>query len=628
MEITIDYETYLFKPGHMAPKTVCLSYADEEDSGLLVGDDIPEFLEQLLDNEDLIIIGHNMSYDMMCSIQNYHHLIPKIWKAYDDYRIQCTYVREKLIDIAAGQKGPRPLYSLAKLVKKHFDIELDKTTWRLGYDKLDGVPLEEWPEGAKEYAMDDSIVTHQLYLNQAKRARRLEYEHFFNEAARQACYAIALNLTSARGLMIDQEQVAKLKAELEPAIAEAIDRAKEYDLFHPQNKKDIKEGKHRKNLKNIRQLVKETYPDKDNIPLTDGGKSGRKQVKTDAETIEKCDHPGLNAISDLNSLTKTDSTYVEVYRKAGNLPLHCSYDVLGATSGRTSSWNTNIQNQPRMPGIRECIRARAGWVLVCCDYDSQEIRTLGQSCQLLLGESAIAQKYKQDPDFDPHTHFAAQLLGYSYEEALKKKAEEDEELLEFRQRSKCANFGFPGGLGVDTFREYARKNYGVELDEEEAKKLRDQWFDQWPEMKRYFNYISNLVRTDGTVIQLQSGRVRGDCGYCDAANTYFQGLAADASKSALYEVTKECFSEPGSSPLSGCRPVLFIHDEIGIEAPEEYAHEAAIRLEEVMVKAMEEVCPDVPARASAALMRWWSKKAKRVTNEEGRLIPWEDKEEN
>lgn len=927
MKITIDYETHLFAPGNMAPKTVCLSWASDDDSGLLVGEDIPLFLEQLLDDDSVVIIGHNMSYDMMCSIQNYPYLNEKIWNAYDDLRIQCTYVREKLLDIAIGKKGPRPLYSLLKLAKKHFDIELDKDTWRTDYDKLDGVPLEEWPEGAKEYAITDSVVTHQLYGEQDKRAKKLLYEGFYDEAGRQACYALALHLTSARGVMIDQNQVDRLKQEIEPRMDEAIAMALEYNLFHPQSAKDVEKGKYRKNLKQVREVIAQTYPGEP--PVTE--KKG--SIKTDAETIEKCDHPGLNAISDLNALTKTNSTYLEVYRKAKDKPLHCSYDVLGAATGRTSSWGTNIQNQPRMPGMRECFRARDGWVFVFCDYDSQEIRTLGQATKILLGRSTMAEAFKANPDFDPHVQFAGELLGLSYDEAMKRKRAGDKEVLEFRQRAKCfhpdtevltpfgwiriekltrkdlvasaypgrdgecvltwenpialtcrkspgklfhlknenidlrvtedhrmlgflqngsprvmkpadldkarcwsnagileggqppipddsflklavmtqadgsyspsgirfgfskrrkiercrsllrpfkdwsessrgkvvsfyirkplakkirslldtdktfpwwwlrlplrsrlliideakhwdgsiirkaysfsstskksievmqalasisgkkacirqpsprssekhllcyrlrisdkpysrggnlncesipydgevvclsvpssyvlvrdkgvvvitgqcSNFGFPGGLGATMFRKYAR-GYGVELSEDEAIELRDNWFKQWPEMREYFGFIENLTHMDGRVVQLQSGRIRGNCGYCDAANSFFQGLASDASKLALYYVTKECFSAPGESALSGCRPVVFIHDEIGIEAPEGYAHEAALRLEEVMVRAMEEVCPDVPSRATAALMRRWSKKAERVFGENGRLIPWEDKE--
>ena len=52
-------------------------------------------------------------------------------------------------------------------------------------------------------------------------------------------------------------------------------------------------------------------------------------------------------------------------------------------------------------------------------------------------------------------------------------------------------------------------------------------------------------------------RLRGLCRYTVAANTYFQGLASDASKAALWAVTYECYNVP-SSPLYGCRPVIFL----------------------------------------------------------------------
>ena len=129
------------------------------------------------------------------------------------------------------------------------------------------------------------------------------------------------------------------------------------------------------------------------------------------------------------------------------------------------------------------------------------------------------------------------------------------------------------------------------------------------------------------VEQLYSGRLRGACEYTQAANTYFQGLGSDASKSALWEVTKRCFGAPGTEGLAlfGCRPVAFVHDEIIVEAPEEYAHEAAEEIERVMVAAQEELTPDVPAAASPAIMRAWSKKADAVRDASGRLIPWEDR---
>jgi DNA polymerase I-like protein with 3'-5' exonuclease and polymerase domains len=127
---------------------------------------------------------------------------------------------------------------------------------------------------------------------------------------------------------------------------------------------------------------------------------------------------------------------------------------------------------------------------------------------------------------------------------------------------------------------------------------------------------------EGDIIQLRSGRKRGLCRYTVAANTYFQGLAADASKLALWWVTRACYTDR-NSPLFGCRPVIFLHDEIIMEAPESYAHLAATELERVMVKAMQVFVPDVPCRATAALMRRWAKEAEPAYIN-GKLVPYED----
>jgi hypothetical protein len=57
--------------------------------------------------------------------------------------------------------------------------------------------------------------------------------------------------------------------------------------------------------------------------------------------------------------------------------------------------------------------------------------------------------------------------------------------------------------------------------------------------------------------------------------------------------------------------------------PKNSAHEAAKRLEEVMVENMQTYLPDIPVKADAHLMRRWYKAAEPVYDEKQRLIPWE-----
>jgi DNA polymerase-1 len=261
-------------------------------------------------------------------------------------------------------------------------------------------------------------------------------------------------------------------------------------------------------------------------------------------------------------------------------------------------------------------------VFVACDWTGAELVALAQTCWSLFGHSEMRDAINDGKDL--HLAFGAKLLGISYEEAVQRK--KDPDVKNARQLAKIANFGFPGGLGPDALLQFARA-YGVTMDLSRAKHLKAEWLETWPEMVSYFRNVAEIVSDFGprAVTQLGSGRVRGGLGYCQAANTFFQGLVADAAKDALWEVAKASYMDKGS-PLYGFRPIFFVHDEIIGEAPEAQAHEMAMELQRVMVAVLAKWCPDMKTAATAHLMRRWSKAAEETYDESGRLIPWEEQE--
>lgn len=193
-----------------------------------------------------------------------------------------------------------------------------------------------------------------------------------------------------------------------------------------------------------------------------------------------------------------------------------------------------------------------------------------------------------------------------------------------------ANFGFPGGLGPARFVGYAKSsNVTLGATPEEALKkaedLRDDWRRAWPEVADYLRWIGRLVPTpvgpdgerqrdaNGKLIRgttdvrmFRSGRVRGRVTFTECANGYFQALAADAAKHALWCVTWRQFCEPGSA-LFGTRCSNFVHDEVIVEAPKNRAQAVARELEEVMVSAYGEWCQRVPVTAEARIEDRWRK---------------------
>jgi len=613
--IAFDTETHLMKPYHMAPEIICLSYAHEHGTQLLVDkSEIFDWLKKSLSKAAegcLLLVGHYVAYDMCCVISSFPELQALVWKAYDSDGITCTLNREKLLDIAIGTFGGASAYPLDKLVKDHLRMSLDKSekSWRLNYSILENQPISQWPEAAIQYAIDDAKATYLLYLQQADRMKNCSYDlpTQFEEARAD----FALNLASVWGIETDYDYVKKYRHNLVIEIQGYVDTLIDAGLAVKTHNDQGNLFNSFSNTENLPQIRKKIEPLQKAVqtywrgpgqpPRTNKGK-----ISTSEETLANCDYEPLRDYLAFKRIEKEISTYV---KPAMQPIVHSSFYAIGAASDRTSSRNPNLQNPPRKPGIRECYIPRSGHVFLSCDYDSQEIRTLGQVCRSLLGHSRIAERYQQDRYFDPHLEMASIISGIPLEECKQRKKAGDKEIKNYRQQAKAVNFGRPGGMGDERFRNWASWEYGINFTLEECAALKQKWLTLWPEMRDYFAYVSSIIGSGhGTAVIPQSGFVRGGLDFNNCANTFFQTLAAHCTKHAAFAVSKRCYLNRQSA-LYNSRIVLFIHDELILETPIHSAIEAARELETVMIEAMEDIVPDVPAAASASLMDRWSKKA-------------------
>ena len=561
--IALDTETHLITPTDKAPRLVCYSIADE--GGARVERGLPA-LDQLATG----IVGINIAYDLAVLIRA--GLDPTfVWQLYADGLVRDLSIDARLHGIAAGERGGH--YSMSALAARYLDETVLKAdTWRMHYAELDDVPLALWPADAVEYSRHDAEITWRLHKTIPMHAR----------SADEARAAWALHLASVWGIAVDQAQVEVMRAQLVVEQGDAEQRAGAL----------IVSGK--RSMAAIRAAVSAELS---SPPLTAKG-----AVSTSADTIALCKAPELQAVAEYVTAQKHLSTYLGPL--VGAETIHPRFSVLAAESGRTGSSEPNIQNQPRAEGFRECYVPRPDRLFVAVDYSAQEMRTLAQVCQDITGASRLAEEFRKDPHFDPHTLFAKQMIGERWDDmtAAEHKA--------FRQRAKAANFGFPGGMGTKTFRKYA-EGYGLDLDERAAATLRDAWFAAWPEMRAYFAHIADVTKGDwGTITIPRTNFVRGGLYYSNAANAYFQGLAACCSKRALWHASEACYSTDG--PLADSRIVAFVHDEIIIETPEEHALDAARALAQIMIDAQEYYTPDVPAAVGASIMSRWQKGAEEI----------------
>lgn len=618
-----DTETFLISNARPVPPLVCISWCVDDSEPELVHVKDPAAYRLVRDwfDKKEYLVGHNIAYDNAVLIAQWPEFLEPIFDAYDADLMGDTLINQQLHEIRFGMFRGRMVwhedvrgykwheykYGLADISRRNLGRVLEKDEWRLRYGEFADVPLDQWPEGARHYPKEDARATRDNWLKQ-----EYEFGAPSPDLPNQMRAAWWLHLMSAYGLRTDAKSVQDFIAKTESEYQELESELKTLGLVKKDGTRDTKAAK-----AYMRKVCEEN---KKTLLLTDKG-----DVSLSADACERsdddimADYGKLGAMKTL--LSDKEKSVLTNLQNATIYPVHTHFGL--AESGRTTSSNPQIQNLRREAGIRECFRPRPGYVYADADYSALELYCLAQACIDLLGKSHLAEVL--NAGLDPHTALGADIMGISYEEGLALKESGDDAFDNARQTAKVANFGFPGGLGFKKLVLFARKSYGVIITEERARELKNQWLARWPEMAEYFAYVNSLF-LDGeetcTVTQLKSGRERGGCSYCAAANTHFQGLGADATKHAGWLIAKACYIDK-SSVLYGSRPVAYVHDQWLVEVlDDEKAHDKAYELARLMKVGADKYLSEVPTKVSPLLARMWSNDAKAVFKN-GRLVPWE-----
>lgn len=624
------------------------------------------------------LINQYPAFDFAVLAQHDPSLLPLIFEAYEGGWIECTKLREQLLDLADGHMGyhvgpdgkrSKKSYTLAGLVQNRFHVDLDKTTWRLGYKDLHDVPLAQWPDGARKYVVDDVTWAIEVWCQQARDAEDAPVPGTVPNAGAQARADFALQLLSWWGIRTDRREVQKYKARLQVALKLFTSALQRAGLIRT-------EGVQSKNMAAIRAvMVQEAAKVKGfNLAMTDGGTTGQPQVSTSDEAIsdlvgELMEVPStMKAAEDLaqaiisgtlsspvsalslvpwhTTTQKMLNTYVSVLEEGQDRPIMARYEVL-KDNGRTSA-SKNMQTLPKERGPRDCHVARQNHILCSVDYTGLELHTLSQVCIWKVGYSRLGEAL--NTDIDPHTQVMVPFMGgLTYDDAVAARKYRGDDLAKLalkkkvtklRNYGKILNFGLGGGMGALRLRAHFKKN-GVLITLEEAQQYRDAWFQAWTEMREYHRIIgAELTDLDdkgrevGVIEQFGSGRVRGGSRFTEMANGYFSALANDGAKESLFQIQKESYTPGGR--LWGSRSAIFLHDEIIMEhpygpSPEERrdTHRRAFLQAEIMCQTMQKFVPDVRIKALPALMVHWHKDAEDVYEEiagEKILAPWSPSE--
>ncbi len=686
--VALDTETFIIEDGAIAPKLVCITFAEAGKPPIIFGNTAVEMtfaetmLRALLEDNDVLIVGHYLAFDWTVIAAAFPNLIPLIFEKLSQGLCTDTVIREKLLNLSTHGNlkyvelpdGSNSLieYSLEALVLDYTgtDRSADKVgddIWRMNYAQLNNVSAQNYPVEAIAYATQDASDTLEIYGHQAEHVQGEEGPGSVKTAEFHTAVDFALRLQTCWGMEIDQDEVARVTVETEmeltPEKLKLLIDAKILTPALPERpyKRGVKDANGLPKMKaatkaKISKKLLQCHVEKVcttnqlEVKLTPKG-----QVSTDAEvlgTLAPLDKL-IAQYQHRQTLQKLVTTYLPSLQ--GARTVHPNYDVLKAT-GRTSSFASNLYASLNVqqvdPRVRGCFVPRKGKIYAAADYSTIELASFAQMTYSLFGESVHRDKINAGINlhsylgaqlaFSMDTAFRAKCAGMSTDEIYEafmasKKSDPDFFRMWRNKMSKPTGLGLPGGMGVATFIDLAH-GYGIEIDMETSEEMKAVWLDTYPEAKRYFDWIksdsrdphNSRINDRGQKEALYSyfspmGMYRAACTYCAAANgNGLQTPTGEGAKRATFELARACYDVTAQSVLYGCRPVAMVHDELIAEIPDDgQRSERADAIGEIMVRYMQMVLPDVKIEVETSLMRRWDKRAEPAFDDAGKLIVWE-----
>lgn len=502
--------------------------------------------------ESSLVIGHNIKFDSKflkyrCGIT--------LKNVYD------TYIAE--IAISGGMLAGRRGASLKDLVKKYFDVEMDKTE-QCGFKK--GVPLTF---EQRKYATYDLKYLPEIYKQQQEKIRFLGLEEVIETEMKALPAVVWLELS---GMNVNCSKIAEIKVKLEEQRDNAAKTLEKEFLPY------------RVNLNSPTQL-KEAL-NRAGIPVTSTG----------IEEISKFSGPIIEALKDYKEAQKLLSTYANKMVEFINPVtgrVHSNFNQYGAKSGRFTSSNPNLQQQPsKFTEWRSIYQATPGHKIITADYSQIELRILGQ----VSHDKEFIKAYTVGLDL--HKLTASKVFKVPLEQVTKQQ----------RSMSKTVNFGIAYGMWTSGLLGNLTKA-GITISTEEAEQIIKGFHKAYPSVSKYLYEISKkgiknnevkniagrLMRFEAPKTEKEEGNIKRE-----SKNLPIQSLCADMVKIAMGNIFLQLESR-------GVKFVNTVHDELVFEAPEALADETAAVVKEEMEKAGKVYLIDLPCIAEVTIADCWTK---------------------
>ena len=507
-----------------------------------------ELLKPILEDENILKIGHNLKYEI--NIFNRYGIT---LKGIGDDTFICDYLLNS-----------QSKHGLKDLGLTYFGYNMTPISELIGKG-AQAITMAQIPiDKAAEYAGADAFVSLELADYLRPKIKDVMMEELYKDV--ELVLIPVLARMEQHGVNLDiaylKEFSGKLNNEL-IGIEKNI-----YTLTEQQF-----------NINSPKQLAAVLF---ENLKLpVKGLKKTVHGYSTNSTTLEKLknEHPVIKELLTYRELMKLKTTYVDAFPALINPytgRIHTSFNQAITATGRLSSSDPNLQNIPIRTEIGREIRrafvpAEKNHFILSADYSQIELRVLAH----LSKDPAFVAAFENDEDI--HSLTASHIFKIEKIEDVTK---------EQRSIAKTVNFGIvygqtPYGLGTT-----------LGISNAEAKEIIDNFNARYEGIKQYFEKVLNEVRKKGFVTtilnrrryfpDIQShDRVLREFAERTAINTPIQGSAADIIKLAMIKLDKKLKEYNLKTKM-----LLQVHDELVFEVPEPELEKVSVLIKYTMENAI------------------------------------------
>ena len=483
-----------------------------------------EILRPFFESSEIIKVGHNIKFDIQVLHKYNIKVLSPIYDTMVAHYLINPDMRHNLDTLSESYLNYSPI-SIESLIGKKGknqismrDVSIDKIT---------------------NYASEDADLTLQLKVIFDKEIEVNNLNKIFYNI--EIPMISVLSEMETEGIKIDTSYLEKLDKEFEEDLGKL--------------KKEIfKKSGEEFNLNSPKQLGEILF---DKLKLVSRPKKTKTgQYSTSEEVLSSLanDHKIIEDILEWRSLDKLQNTYVKsLPNEVSSLTnrVHSSFNQTVTTTGRLSSNNPNLQNIPIRTANGQKIRRafiprNNDYILMAADYSQIELRIIAS----ISNEENMIDAFVNNQDI--HKMTAAKIYNVDPENVTR----------EQRGNAKTVNFGII--YGVSAF----GLSQQTDLNRSESKVMIDNYFLNYPGLKKYMSDQIDFARNNGYVetimgrrrylqnINSQNNMLRSGAER-NAINAPIQGSAADIIKIAMININSEFKKQSLKSKM-----LLQVHDEL------------------------------------------------------------------